>query len=306
MASDTLDYDYIAYIDEAGDPGTKKVRPRSENGASEWFIVSCAIIPADKETEVDGWISEIMGAMNSRQMTDLHFAKLSDSRKSLACSMLAEKHVRLFNVISNKQNMQGYKNPFAAEMTTLLPGDNWFYCWMTRILLERITDYVAKHSQKKLGRIGKIKLVFSERGGLRYSQMHAYFQWINMKSVGGKVPLFIPWGFVDFRCLDKDLLHVYAHREIPALKMSDITASAFFRAVDTLDVQCRDASFAKLLRPIIARDPDSKMIAGCGVKLLPNMKTLNRFNVPDEKREIFMHYGYPQQWWQKVVEPGLV
>ena len=247
-----------------------------------------------------------MAAMNSRQMTDLHFAKLTDNRKSLACSMLAEKHVRLFSVISNKQNMQGYSNPFAAEMTTLLPGDNWFYCWMTRILLERITDYVAKHSEKKLGRIGKIKLVFSQRGGLRYSQMHAYFQWINMKSVGGKIPLFIPWGFVDFRCLDQDLLQVYEHREMPALKMPDITASAFFRAVDTLDVPSRDASFAKLLRPKIARDPESKMIAGYGVKLLPNMKTLNRFNVPDEKREIFLHYGYPKQWWQKVVEPGLV
>ncbi|MFA7588007.1 MAG: CoA transferase [Novosphingobium sp.] len=48
-------------------------------------------------------------------MQDLHFAKLTDNRKALACAMLAERHVRLFSIISNKQNMQGYRNPFAAQ-----------------------------------------------------------------------------------------------------------------------------------------------------------------------------------------------
>src|SRR5690606_25672792 len=122
----------------------------------------------------------------------------------------AEKHVRLFTVISNKQNMQGYHNPFASQMTALLPQDNWFYCWMTRILLERMTDFVVKNSMKKDGKVGRLKLVYSERGGLRYSQMHAYFEWINMKSVGGKIPLYIPWGHVDFRTLNSNYMHVYS------------------------------------------------------------------------------------------------
>lgn len=305
MLKEPPEYDYVAYIDESGDPGLRKVKPRTPGGASEWFIVSAVLIPADKETETETWIADIMTAMNSRQMTDIHFAKLNDSRKSLACSMLAERHIRHFTIISNKQNMEGYKNPFAAKMTELLPQDNWFYCWMTRILLERITDYVAKNSMKKLARVGKVKLVFSERGGLRYSQMHAYYEWINMKSVGGKIPLFIPWGYVDFRCLHPDLLSVYSHKSLPALKMPDIVASAFFRALDVHDVPERNASFARLLGPKIASDPDSKMIAGYGVKLMPNWKTIDRFNVPGAQREILRHYGYPKQWWQ-VVEPGLV
>jgi hypothetical protein len=220
--------------------------------------------------------------------------------------MLANRPVRLFSVISNKQNMQGYNNPFAAQMTSLLPTDNWFYCWLTRILLERVTDFVAKNSQRKHGEVRRVKLVYSERGGLRYSQMHAYYEWINMKSVGGKVPLFIPWGHVDFRCLHRDLFSVYPHTELAALKMPDIVSSAFFRAVDTLDVPARDATYAKLLKPRMAAEPNSGLISGYGVKLIPNMRTLDHYNVPQDKREIFRFYGYPKQWWRNVVDPGLV
>jgi len=291
-------YDYVAYIDEAGDPGLRKVRPRSSKGASEWFIISAVLIPADKEAETDQWIEDIIAAMRSPQMRDLHFAKLNDARKATACSMLADQHARFFAVISNKQNMEGYNNPRAANISSPMPGGNWFYCWLSRVLLERLTHFVAVNSIKKLGRPGRIKLVFSERGGLRYSQMHAYFEWIKMKSVGGKNPLYLNAGSVDFRCLDKDLFKVYPHREIAGLKMPDIVASAFYRAIDTVDVSNRDATFAKLLNPRMAREPVSGKISGYGLKLMPGWKALDRFNVPTEQREIFRYYGYPDQWWQ--------
>ena len=90
------------------------------------------------------------------------------------------------------------------------------------------------------------------------------------------------------------------------MKMPDIVSSAFFRAVDVHDVPRRDPSFARLLRPRMAADPESKLISGYGVKLLPSMKTLKQYRVPDEQCEIFRDYGYPRQWWQKVVEPGPV
>jgi hypothetical protein len=191
-------------------------------------------------------------------------------------------------------------------MTALLPQDNWFYCWMMRVLLERITDYVAINSLKKRGRVGRVKLEYSERGGLRYSQMKAYYEFINVKSAGGRIPLYLPWGFVDFRTLNADLMHVYSHRTRPGLKLPDITASAFFRAVDIHDTNDLNPTFAKLLKPAVAADPVSKMTAGYGVKLMPNMRALDRFQVPESQREILKFYGYPRQWWQRVVDPGLV
>src|SRR5690606_418024 len=90
MSEEPPEYQYVAYIDEAGDPGLKRVRPRSEKGASEWFIMSAALIPTELEAEAEGWVGEILEAMNSPQLKDLHFAKLTDSRKAIACSMLAD------------------------------------------------------------------------------------------------------------------------------------------------------------------------------------------------------------------------
>lgn len=60
-------------------------------------------------------------------------------------------------------------------------------------------------------------------------------------------------------------------------------------------------------RLAMARSADSNMVCGYGVKLLPNWKSLERFSVPEAQREILRFYGYPgKQWWQKVVDPGLV
>jgi Protein of unknown function (DUF3800) len=303
MSGFSPEYSYVAYIDESGDPGLNKVAPRTPGGSSEWIIVAAAVIPAELESEVGAWVSELMKAMNSHQLRDLHFQKLSDNRKALACSDLAEKNVRLFAVVSNKQNMEGWQNPRAAR----IPSDNWFYCWLTRLLLERVTDFVYSASMSRYGESRKVKLEYSERGGLRYSQMHAYYEWLKMKSASGKVALFVPFGDFQYSVLHPDLMRVYNHTERDGLKLPDIVASAFFKAVDIYQTRACDPSFAKLLTPRMARAPNTGQIAGYGVKLLPTWRTLDQFGVKEEQRAILRHFGYPHnQWWQKVVEPGLV
>jgi hypothetical protein len=303
MTAGTPTYDYVAYIDEAGDPGLNKVAPRTPGGSSEWIVIAAALIPAQLESEVGGWISDLMTAMNSHQMRDLHFQRLSASRKALACRLLAEKNVRLFSIISNKQNMQGWTNSRAAQ----IPSDNWFYCWLTRILLERVTVSVHAAAMKRYGESRRVKLEYSARGGLRYSQMHAYYEWLRIKSASGKVAQYVPFGDFQYSVLHPDLMRVYNHTERDGLKLPDIVASAFFKAVDSYQTKACDPTFAKLLTPKMARSPDTDQIAGFGVKLLPNWKTLDRFHVPASQRTILRHFGYPtDEWWQKVVEPGLV
>ena len=91
MSRNPHEYHYVAYIDEAGDPGIKKVKPDDPNGSSEWIVVSAALIPAELEGQVEGWVSDMMKAMNSHQLRDLHFQRLNSDRKLLVCNMLAEK-----------------------------------------------------------------------------------------------------------------------------------------------------------------------------------------------------------------------
>lgn len=237
-------------------------------------------------------MAELMAKMNSHQMRDLHFQKLTAARKLLACEYVAALPVRCFAVASNKQNMRGYNNPRAAK----IPSDNWFYCWMTRIVLERVTHWVKHRSIKEYGSPQKVKLVFSERGGLRYSQMNAYFQWL--KYQGDNVHL--PLGKLAHETLDMRLMEVRNHAGHDGLKLPDIVASAFFKAADVWDTGKCDPQFAEALRPRMARWPETGdgLISGYGIKLWPPYRKV-RERVRPEQLEIFRRYGYPRQWWEQ-------
>jgi hypothetical protein len=291
------DYSYIAYIDESGDSGLARVKPKTVPGSSEWLIVSAVVIPVDQEANVSGRVAGMMEAINSHQLRDLHFNKLNVERKELVCRYLTQKHVKCFSVCCNKQNMEGYVNPWAQQIRS----DNWFYCWVTRLLLERVTTFVEAASLKRYGEVKKGKLEYSQRGGLGYDQMTAYYDWLRMKSRAEN--LFLPLGDLAWATMDRRLLEVHNHKDRDGLKLPDIVASAFFKAADIHDTGACDPKFAQLLKPRMARSPDTDEIAGFGVKLMPNWRLLR---VQPEQREIFSFYGYPKQWWQQVAKPGPV
>lgn len=283
------DYGYVAYIDESGDPGIKTVRPLDLNGSSEWLMVSAVVIDTRREAEVSGWIGNMMAAMNSRQMHDIHFAKLSPQRKLIACQHVAKLPVRCFVVASNKQNMRGHSNLLAEK----IPSDNWFYCWLTRLLLERVTHWVRQRSLADHDQVRRVKLVFSERGGLSYSQMNAYYQWLAAKGENQ----FLRRGNIAYDTIDMRLMHVINHAGHDALKLPDIVASAFFKAADIHHTRACDPQFAIALGPRMARWPDRQrgLVAGYGVKLMPGYGAL-RHKVEDRQREVFRHFGYPREW----------
>jgi len=291
-SNDPPEYKYIAYIDESGHPGLKRVKPLDKPGSSEWLIVSGVVMATEHEPQVTPWARELMASMGSHQMRDIHFQKLSPARKLIACQSVASRPVRCFVVASNKQNMKGWLNPFAEK----IPSDNWFYCLLTRLLLERMTYWVRARSLKDYGETKRLKLVFSERGGLSYTQLNAYYQWLSYK--GGSQ--FLPLGNIEFDTIHMQLQEVHNHAGHDGLKLPDIVASAFFKAVDVHDTGACDPQFAEALRPRMARWPDeqSGAISGFGVKLMPRFSAL-KSKVRPEQLAIFRSYGYPAQWWQK-------
>lgn len=280
-------YSYITYIDEAGDPGLRRVKPDDNPGSSEWLMVSAVVVRAENEAEVSNWISDLMRSLDSHQMRDLHFAKLSPARKLAACAYLSKLPVRCFVVCSNKRNMRGHRNPLAEK----IPSDNWFYCWMTRLLLERVTHFVAGRSLVDFGEPRFTKLTFSERGGLSYSQMNAYFDWLRIKGDNQVLKA----GNLFYETFHRDLMEIKNHAGHDGLKMPDIVASAFFKAADIYDTRACDPQFALALKPRMARagDKSTGKIAGYGVKLMPGWSV----RAQPEQLEVFREYGYPEQWW---------
>jgi hypothetical protein len=104
---ESVPYGYVAYIDEAGDPGLERVKPLDNPGSSEWLILSAVVIGAPNETNVAPWRNGILRATNS-QRRDLHFTNLRPWNKRIACREIATLPVRCFVVCSNKKNMRGY------------------------------------------------------------------------------------------------------------------------------------------------------------------------------------------------------
>lgn len=295
-----LPYRYVAYIDEAGDPGLNRVKPIDERGASEWLIVSAVVVSSDNEPRCDDLVRSVSANFKNFQSNQLHFAKMNEAKKIFACTQLSEFPCRVFIVASNKKNMKGWRNRF-AELKSL--DKNWFYCWLTRILLERVTHWVASHSAARYGQSEKLKISFSNRGGLSYSQMKVYFDWLRMKSSANA--LFLPLGDLRWDVMERELVDISPSHERGGLQLADIAASAFFKACDKFDTGACDPRFAKILKSRVAftNDVDGyRIYSGYGVKLMPSFKMANLL---PEQKEIFEFFGYPRQWWDpKPSTPG--
>ena len=288
----------IAYIDEAGDDGLATVRPIDANGSSEWLMMSAVVIDADREIEAPLWVADIFAEMKASQpqLSELHFKNLTIDNGRRACEMLAGYPVRAFVVASNKKNMRGYENPYAG----IIPSKNWFYCWLTRLLLERVTRFAREKSISKHREVRPLQIVFSERGRFSYGQLMAYYEWLQIRNKAGKNAL--PLGDLAWDVMHRDLFDVQPNQARPCLQLADIVASSFFRASDIHQTSKFDPECAKRLRPRMARDPDKPdaIVHGFGVKLMPK---LEEAKLTPAQQAIYRFYGYPKpQWWMPKKE----
>ena len=274
----TSRYHFCVYIDEAGDPGIKAKVPA---GASEWFVVSAAVVSAERDLDVVDWLRDMREAVRMQQRQTLHYRNLSQSNRERVCRMLSTKHVRLFTVASHKTNMRGRRNPRIGKAL----GKDEFYNWCLRLLLERVTSWCARRAE--LDGIPKptARIVFSERGGHDYKHLRAYLELLEAQAVSGhgvKLAREIVPGVIE-----PDLIEVRRHEVLAGLQLADIAASAFFQAVNVRKPE--DLAPARALHPRVARSARAKSAAEFGVLRLP---FAIHGDIPVESRPIFEHFGY--------------
>ncbi|WP_374333002.1 DUF3800 domain-containing protein [Aestuariivirga sp.] len=278
------EYEYVAYIDESGDPGIERVKPIDPNGASEWLVLSAAVIQKKRELECVEWVKNMIQRLNVRQRSDLHYRSLSPSKKLVACNALGKFPIRLFVLASNKKNMRGHKNERAARTSGPIKPSQYMYNFCARLLLERVTEFVEAKSIANFGKPQKLKIVFSERGGLTYGQTAAYTELLKNQSRAGTT--FLDVRQVKWSVLDRRLILPAAHGKIAGLQMADIVASAFYQAVDILEVE-NDPQYAAELIPRLWQC-DGR-IANHGLSLQPHPK---KANLLPAQKAIFEMCGY--------------
>jgi len=287
MASIPKEYGYIAYIDEAGDPGLKRVRPLDDNGASEWLVLSAVVMKASREPVVLGWVQDIIKDLGIKQRNDLHYRTLSPTRKVVAGSTIATLPLRGFAVCSNKKNMRGHTNSRAAKVSS----QQWFYNWCVRLLLERVTAFCEARTMHDYGERRLIKIEFSERGGHRYSQTSAYQYYLKHQQQGGQI--YLKKREPVMAMLDWNFMEAHPHGERAGLQLADYVGSAFYQAIDCGGDGAWNIEPAKSIAPIMAKEASSAK--DFGVALFPTPPW--RGDLTPKQKQIFEFYGYDFVRW---------
>lgn len=284
MLSEMSEPEYVLFIDEAGDDGLKRVRPIDEKGGTEWLCISGFLIRRRNEEKLDAQLSEIRTDINSIRSSTLHYRRLSPTKKARAAELVARIPSRAFVVLSNKKNIRGYSNLRAAEKHGAA-SVHWYYNYCVRLLLERATDYCLTSSMKEFGKPKIMKVVFSQRGGHRYGQTKAYWELLKLQA-NAKSTL-LKKREIKPEVLRFDQVDYIPHYLHSGLQFSDIIASAFYQAADTLDTK-NDPTPAQKLAPIMARE--QKRVSDYGVVLQPFPP--EKANLTTLQKEIFAFYGY--------------
>jgi len=280
-------YGYVAYIDEAGDFGLRHVVPIDGTGAaSEWLVLSALLIRAANEQATVETLRQLRLAAKNNQSLDLHFRTLNDRQKKIVCDGLAGMDLRLFVVISNKQNMRRHRNDLAAGVSKTRA---WFYWWLCRLLLERVTEF-CEHRNIREGTPGqKVRIELSRRKDLKYTELTDYLTRLWVKDQNGELVLDKRkpvWSVLDF-----SQIYAFDHRSRAGLQLGDVVASAFYQAVNRDGVSIPNAQYAERLRDRVWSKNGQWVDEGFTV--WPT--TLRFLRLDEGQKQIFRHYGYPER-----------
>lgn len=182
----------------------------------------------------------------------------------------------------------------AKPQAQIVEVKSWFYAWLFRLLIERVSKWAYWKSMNELGRSAIIKIELSQRGGIRYIGMRAYLAWLKTTFASGVGAL--PQGTIKWDTIDIAQVRDFPHETRAGLQMADWVASGFFKAIDKHQTGGADPQYAKAMMPVMAFLPPSQLRAGFGAKLMPTLSKAKSLGVEDDQLKIFYDYGYPKEW----------
>ncbi len=282
MSADIPKPYYVAFIDEAGDPGLKAVRPVDTTGATEWLCLGAVLTSVRNEAALASWVQSALAKAGARNHSDLHYRNLTDGQKRIVVGELAQLPIRGFVLASNKKNMRGYQNVRAERVQS----KQWFYNFCLRLLLERITDFCYRHAARERAKNRLLKIIYSERQSHSYAQTGAYLELLKTQAKGEALVLTkrrIMWEMMDWR-----LAEPMSHKSSAGAQLADVVTSAFYQAADTLPPTKWNNEFARLLEPIMSKENGSCMDYGVTLQPTPPWKA----KLNDQQKQIFEFYGY--------------
>lgn len=173
--------------------------------------------------------------------------------------------------------MVGYRNIRAEKARVNRTA--WFYCWMTRLLMKKITAHCGRRSLRDNGEYRTIRCEFSHRGGVRIDDIKDYYKYLSDQS--RLEIMYHARHDLDWRVLSPSQFFVHPNKMTPGLQLADCVASAFFAGLEATPDGLIKPAFAKALVPRICSDHKGRRY-GFGVRTMP----LWAHNVDPNKAEL--------------------
>lgn len=213
------DYSFIAYVDESGDIGINS----DKHGSSEWFGIAAFIVPTTNDLSLVAEKKRILSICKINR-SDIHMKEITneDKRRYIA-QCVGKLDSKCVVVLSNKASLYG-KDTFTTKDS--------YYQYMSRYLLERITNCCSDWNEELCLGNGKVKIIFATRGGMNYDNLKKYLYSlknspeVNKQIKNKKLPK-INWDVIDIDQVE----NMPAEKRV-GLQFADVLSYSFFKAVN--------------------------------------------------------------------------
>jgi hypothetical protein len=209
---------FRAYVDESGDEGFKFRKSLNKEASSDWFVLAAFVTRKKTDLEVVKVIDQVRGEFQLHPRKHIHWKNLKHPQKVRYSQIISALQARIIAVCVHK--------PSLLEPETF--QDRYrLYFYAVRYLIERIS-WIARdfHNPDKWGGDGTVKIIFSNRQGMSYSEMKDYLRLLEkQKQIGGDIR-------IEFDKIPIDRLETQAPRRSMGLQLADAVAGAFFNAIE--------------------------------------------------------------------------
>lgn len=290
-----MTHHYTLFIDEAGDDKVERLKPETPDGNSEWLCLGGYLVRAKVETDLDRRRDEILKAIGQKPGGVLHFRNLKPASRALAAQTLASKGnpARGFVVCSCKQTMLNHHNSRAAAASS--NQRDYLYNFVARLLLERVTGFVATDAQRHGIEKPVLRIVMASRRGHHFGQFKAYIQQLIHQATAGTT--FLSTRQIVAEVLRYNLIDRAPASRLAGLQLADVLVSAFFQSIEQASPHHAD-KVALPLRPLMAerRTASGRSVRrnGEGVTFYPDRQAVHLLT--PEQATFFEHFGYDMGW----------
>lgn len=255
---------FTLYVDEAGDDGLKAHLNEDKDLSSEWFVLGGIVSKTSDEPDLLRILNDGASKAGLPFGRDIHFARLNHKKKAIICHELALGPFRWFCVISHKKNMRAHRNSRAESISK---KQKFLYNWMLRLLLERVTRYCREYNDvcSIKSNVNDLKVILSDRGGLRKPDFGDYFTRLWMQYHNGTTHL--QKGLVDFSVFDPPNIFISPNSEKYGLQSADFIVSAVYKALPQKRQQTPKYEYIETLMPRCA--PLDGKLFGAGIVIFP-------------------------------------